>query len=170
MRHRVSAFLVWSLPDWSANSIFQDWSFSLIGSFQTGQPYTVNTSFDVNRDGNLTDRLDTVEGLSIDSGSAHSIRIDPGFAPSDFVADAGPGRVGRNTFRADGQTLIDVAIRRSFLVGEGVGMDFRLEIFNLFNQTPFGIPNRILESPGFGKSFDTQADPRAVRLAFRIAF
>lgn len=170
MRHRVSTFLMWDLPDWSASRFFHDWSISLIGRFQTGQPYTVNTSFDVNRDGNLTDRLDTVEGLSIFSGSAHPIRIAPGFVPNDFVGSNGPGSVGRNTFRADGQALIDLAMRRDVVLSEGVGLDVRLEVFNLFNRTPFGIPNRILESPGFGKAFDTQADPRTIRLAFRVAF
>src|ERR1017187_3557049 len=34
-------------------------SWKLVGVFtsQSGQPYTVNTSIDVNRDGNLTDRI-----------------------------------------------------------------------------------------------------------------
>ena len=43
------------------------------GRFQrvdAGQPFTVNSIFDVNQDGNLTDRLDSTTGLQVTGNRA----------------------------------------------------------------------------------------------------
>src|SRR5207248_3064721 len=47
-RHRAAGFVTWDVK--------HDLSIALTAEFQTGQPYTVNTVVDRNRDGNLTDR------------------------------------------------------------------------------------------------------------------
>ncbi len=56
-RLRSVTYFVWNLPGkraWSSG-----WRVSGIFTAQTGQPYTVNTAYDVNHDGNLTDRHHT---------------------------------------------------------------------------------------------------------------
>lgn len=142
-----------------------------MGEFQSGQPFTVNTSLDRNRDGNLTDRLDSIAGLSVDPGAAQAIGIGSGVSLLSLVAPQGrDGQVARNSFRADGIANIDMAFWRSLAFGESKRLDLRIEIFNIFNHTQFGVPNRILESPGFGRAFDTQVQSRMIRLAARFSF
>ena len=168
-RHRVSGFLLWDLP--GNHRLAQNWRLALVAEFQSGQPYTVSTSLDRNRDGNLTDRLDSTAGLTEVPDEQQSIRVNDGVSLLNLTAPLGQnGRVGRNSFRAQGIGTIDAAISRSFQVGESASMDFRMEVFNLLNRTSFGIPVRTLESPGFGRSFDTQVDARSIRFALKFSF
>jgi hypothetical protein len=159
VRHRVSGFTVWTPRNWQV---------ALVTEFQTGQPFTVNTAQDRNGDGNLTDRLNSTAGLDVHSGEAQRIVLSPGTTALSLVAPRRQdGRVGRNTFRTDGIATVDVAISRRFNVGNSA-LDLRLETFNLFNQTSYGIPVRILESPGFGRAYDLQINPRTIRIGFKV--
>ncbi len=170
-RHRVSFHFIWELPGQSLPAPFRNWRLAGIGEFQTGQPFTVNTARDRNGDGNLTDRIDSVAGLVLQPDTAQPVQLQAGTEPLSLLAPRGlPGRVGRNSFRADGLSTVDLALFRSFRLGETLAVDFRAELFNLFNTTSFGIPVRILESPGFGNAFDTQTDPRSLRLAVKLRF
>ncbi|MEE8349051.1 MAG: carboxypeptidase-like regulatory domain-containing protein [Acidobacteriota bacterium] len=170
-RHRLSWFFTWDLGTGSAHPLLKDWKLLALGEFQTGQPFTVNTSLDQNFDGNLTDRLDSVTGVTTNPQNPSSLELAPGVDPLNLLASRGEqGKVGRNSFRAQGIATIDLALSRSFSVAEETTFDVRLEVFNLLNRTHFGIPVRILESPGFGKTFDTQVRSRSIRLALKLSF
>lgn len=47
---------------------------------------------------------------------------------------------------------------------------FRTDVFNLFNRTHFGVPVRILESPGFGRAFRTTVPARTIQLGVKFLF
>jgi hypothetical protein len=49
-------------------------------------------------------------------------------------------------------------------------LEFRSEFFNLFNRTNYGVPVRILGTPGFGRAIDTAVDARRVQLALKLNF
>lgn len=138
---------------------------------QTGQPFTINSTLDRNFDGNLTDRLDSVEGITVNSGSVQNLNLRADIAPIDLLAARNqPGRVSRNSFRTDGIFQLDASVGRRFSFAEGVHLELRCEAFNLFNKTHFAVPVRILESPGFGTSFDTQVGPRKLRFMAQLTF
>ncbi|MFY9611043.1 MAG: carboxypeptidase-like regulatory domain-containing protein [Blastocatellia bacterium] len=59
VRHRFVYSFIWDLPVFRENSILGGWQLASIGTFQTGQPYTLLNCCDVNLDGNLTDRIGT---------------------------------------------------------------------------------------------------------------
>lgn len=169
VRHRLSGFLVWELP--GTGRLLGNWKVAAVAELQGGQPFTVNTSIDRNHDGNLTDRLDQTAGLTVNPESEEAIKLDPAVQTLDLIAKSGEaGRVGRNSFRGDGLATLDTAVSRSFSLGESRSLDLRVEIFNVFNNTAFGTPIRILESPGFGRAFDTQTDARRMRLALKLKF
>ncbi len=171
VRHRLTWLFSWELPPRTANGILRGWNMAAMGEFQSGQPYTVNTSLDRNRDGLPTDRLDSLAGLAVDADDARPIRLEADTSLLSLVAPTGAdGRISRNSFRADGIETVDLAVWRRFRIAEPATVDLRMEVFNLFNHTQFGIPDRILESPGFGAAFDTQMDPRTIRLALRLLF
>lgn len=145
------------------------WQISSIATLQTGQPFTVNTSFDVNLDGNLTDRLNTVNGLTIVDSRRQ--RLDLTASPTALLASAGQnGEVGRNTFRSSGIVNVDLSLIKNFRLKKEQVLAFRAEFFNLFNRTHFGIPVRILEAPSFGSSVDTSLNPRQVQFALKYIF
>ncbi|MFH1574229.1 MAG: TonB-dependent receptor, partial [Acidobacteriota bacterium] len=174
IRHRFAASFLWDLPVAKDNAVLGGWR--LAGSFvsQTGQPYTVNSSFDVNNDGVLTDRLQTTAGFQANgSGSTVLIRpaaADPSLDSSLLAPPGQSGAVGRNSFRGRGLASLDLALIKLFRFGESQNLEFRAEFFNMFNRAHFGLPVRILEAPGFGKATDTSVDVRRIQFALKLNF
>ncbi len=88
-------------------------------------------------------------------------------------------RIGtRNEFRAPGIETVDMALNKHFRFGDRHRIEFRTEVFNLFNRTHFGIPihqfffanltNKILEEP---PSFvDTRIPKRTIQFALKYSF
>ncbi|HKX30812.1 MAG TPA: carboxypeptidase-like regulatory domain-containing protein [Blastocatellia bacterium] len=177
LRHRFAVSAVGNLPllrrynatEGVKGRLLGDWQFALISSLQTGQPFTVNTSFDLNLDGNLTDRLDTSNGLQVVDDRQQRLAVTTN-AVNLLAALGTNGRVGRNAFRASGVARTDLTLIKSFRVTEGQTIVLRAEAFNIFNRTHFAIPVRILEAPGFGRSADTYLSPRQIQFALKYVF
>lgn len=176
LRIRSLSYFVQDFPkDWIffGGKRFGGWQFSGIVTAQTGQPFTVNSAFDTNHEGNFTDRLNTTMGLIRGSSTDRSVQLslEPGTNPLSLLAEEGrDGSVGRNTFRAPGQFTFDLSITKFLNFNDRYRLQARTEIFNLFNRINFGIPVRILESPGFGRSTYTTTPPRTVQIAVKLLF
>jgi hypothetical protein len=156
VRHRFAYSFIWDLPLWKGRNMLGGWQVASIGTFQTGQPYSVLFCCDINLDGNLTDRVSQVDGQGLPA--------DPGSAP-------------RNTFRAPGVATVDATINKIFRFSEAQNLEFRTEVFNLFNRTHFGIPVRQLFFAGAGLSpltsqtfVDTRVPARAIQFALKFSF
>lgn len=140
------------------------------GQYQTGQPFTVGSIFDVNLDGNLTDRLNTTTGLIETGDRNRPVRLgvaDPRTLLAPFGTD---GAVGRNTFRAGGYLSIDLAILKDIIFKNQQRISFRLDAFNLFNRANFGVPARFLEAPGFGFAPRTLSPNRRIQIGLKYVF
>jgi hypothetical protein len=186
-RKRVALYGTWQTSA-QAGPLARNWLISWMYTFQTGQAFTVNSAIDVNQDGNLTDRPDTVQGLSPGQDrrtifvlAAPSYKLlstaEPGYAGqclNDPVSQVNhcDGGLGRNTFRAPGVGSLDAAVGRQFhLAGSDARqLQIRLECFNVLNRAQFGIPVRILEAPSVGSSATTVGANRVVQLALRLSF
>ncbi len=177
IRHRFALSAIGNLPFLSRYNdtkgakgvLLGDWQFAILSSVQTGQPFTVNTSFDINLDGNLTDRINTLNGLNLLDTRQQKLALTTN--PVDLLAPLGQnGRIGRNNFRAMGIAKMDFSLMKNFRVREGQFIVFRAEAFNIFNRTHFAIPVRILEAPSFGKSVDTLINPRQIQFALKYVF
>lgn len=175
VRHRFTSAVHYNLATLSTSKILSGLELAAIVTLQTGQPFTVNSSVDVNFDGNLTDRLNTTEGLIISSNGRSRIKLKPNtsfvslLAPVD-LANPSNGAVGRNTFRSAGIASLDLAVIKKLAITDSQSLVLRLEAFNLFNRTHFGVPVRILESPSFGSSVNTNLSPRTIQFALRYQF
>lgn len=177
IRQRLAVSIVGSIPLLSrfdrqrglGGLLFGGWQWSAISTIQTGQPFTVNTSYDVNLDGNLTDRLDSLAGLKVVGDGATILRLTE--SPLNLLASLGEnGRVGRNTFRAPGVFRTDFSLNRNIQIRAGHVLTLRFEAFNLWNRTHFGIPVRVLEAPSFGRSVNTLVSPRQIQFALKYTF
>ena len=62
------------------------------------------------------------------------------------------GTLGRNALRGFGFAQLDLSLRRRFALTERVNLQFRTDIFNLFNRPNFGDPISDLNSGLFGRS------------------
>lgn len=177
IRHRFTLSLVGGLPflvrfndDRGARGrLLGGWNWSTIAAIQSGQPFTVNTSYDVNLDGNLTDRPDTLTGLATVGEGPTVLRLG---APSNsLLAPLGEnGRIARNFFRAPGIFNTDLSLSKSIALRREQVLTFRLEAFNVWNRSHFAIPVRILEAPSFGRSVNTLINPRQIQVALKYIF
>jgi hypothetical protein len=176
-RHRISYSYVTDLPQPGADRssfvkfLFSNIQFAGTGIFQTGQPFTVNSIFDVNLDGNLTDRLDNTTGLIETGDRQRPLALPPGFNRLSLLAAIGSdGRVPRNSFRSSNLMIGNIALIKKFQFTENQNLVFRMDVFNVLNRANFGIPVRFLESPGFGQATDTITPGRRIQLALKFNF
>ena len=159
-RHRFSYNFVYDVAGRRMNNrlfrfLFSDLQFASTGRFQTGQPFTVNSIFDVNLDGNLTDRLNTTDGIAITGDRRQPLRLTTSNLTGLLASVGQDGKVGRNTFRAGNLLELDLAFNKSFAFTDRYKLALRMDIFNFLNRDNFGIPVRYLEAPGFGQATET---------------
>lgn len=168
----VSSF-VWDVMPHQHRRLFRGWQMSGISLIESGQPFTVNSTIDVNQDGNLTDRLNTPSGIVQSSGGnpITVLRLAPGVSRQSLLAPGGQsGSVGRNTFRAPTITNLDLALSRAIELSDNRQIVIRCEGFNILNIPQFGIPQRLLEAPSFGQEVRTTAPARMLQLALKFSF
>lgn len=167
-RVRATGYFLWSHE--ARIKAFAGWDVSGVLSAQSGQPFTINSNIDVNRDGNLTDRPNTAQGLQ-PGGSDRRTVLTLTSDPLTLLAPRGSdGAVGRNAFRAPPWYDVDLAATARFRLGESSSLLLRAEAFNFLNRANFGIPVRILEAPGFGSAVNTLTPPRSVNAVVRFVF
>jgi hypothetical protein len=179
VRLRGTGYFVWDLPGFSKRALVNGWQLAGIVTAQTGQPFTVNSAFDINGDGLLTDRLATTNGLIgpavgtavPNAGRTTVLALAPGVSPAALLARSGDeGAVGRNTFRAGGIATIDLALSKTFALKERYRLAWKIESFNTANRANFGVPVRILEGPAFGQAVRTIIPARTLQIAGTFAF
>lgn len=174
VRHRFTYNFIYDISTFlqhhrAFHLLFEGMQISGTGQFQTGQPFTVNSIFDVNLDGNLTDRLNTTDGIIETGDRRQPLRLT--VAPESLLAPVGQdGKVGRNTFRAGSILDLDLAISKRVTLSGGQSLTLRGDVFNLTNRTNYGIPERLLEAPAFGKAAGTLTPGRRVQLALKYSF
>jgi hypothetical protein len=174
-RHRFSYNFIYDFPTFSNRSaayraFFGGFQIASTGQFQTGQPFTVNSLYDVNLDGNLTDRLNTTTGLTQTGNRAQPLQFT-GASTFSLLAPIGRnGSIGRNTFRAGNVLDLNLAIIKKFAFSETRNIMFRMDIFNFINRANYGIPVRFLEAPGFGRATDTVTPGRRIQFALKFNF
>lgn len=175
-RHRIAYNLMFDFPKGSNRggfykAIVRGLQIASAGSFQTGQPFTVNSIFDVNLDGNLTDRLNATQGIVTTGDRRQPVALASGTNPRSLLAALGKdGAVGRNTFRAGNILNLDLAVVKNFSFSETRRIAFRMDIFNFINRANFGIPVRFLEAPSFGQATSTVTPGRRIQFGLKFAF
>lgn len=175
-RHRLSYNFIWDMPylknrDRSnfARVLFGDIQVAGTGKFQTGQPFTVNSIFDVNLDGNLTDRLNSTSGIQETGDRRQPLVLTTG--PLTLLAPIGQdGSVPRNSFRAGNVLELDLAVVKRFVFSETKDLTFRMDVFNFINRANYGIPVRFVEAAGFGQATDTITPGRRIQFAVKYNF
>ncbi|MFN2511691.1 MAG: carboxypeptidase regulatory-like domain-containing protein [Pyrinomonadaceae bacterium] len=174
-RHRLSYSFVYDLPALSNRSkgvriFLGGFQLASLGRFQTAQPFTVNTIWDVNLDGNLTDRLNTTQGLQITGNRSRPLILTVP-DPLSLTAPIGQdGQIDRNSFRAGNILELDLALAKSFAFTSQQRLTVRAEIFNLIDRANFGIPIRFLGAVGFGQAVNTITPGRRLQFALKYSF
>lgn len=193
-RHRLSLAYVAQLPfgntRWKSqnpkvNYLTQGWALGGIVTVQSGPPFTPQISGNISQadeeqitgQGHPTDRPNLIGTQFYPSRqTTEQWVLSSAFsAPAPFTF----GNAGRNILRGPGLANWDFSLTRTFRLTETKGLEFRAEMFNIFNRPNFDTPKRDLAAPSFGKIFNTvqplaglasggPGDPREVQFALKF--
>jgi hypothetical protein len=173
-RHRLAYNLNYQFPtsykSKFARTIFKGVEIASTGRFQTGQPFTVNTNIDINQDGNLTDRLDTTNGIAVTGNRRQPLALTTTNTLSLLAPFGQDGRIGRNTFRAGSILELDLSVMKKIYLRARETLTLRADVFNLPNRANFGIPVRLLEAPSFGQATNTVTSGRRIQISLKYSF
>ncbi len=175
IRHRGTVAAIYDADKLKEKLAGMGWMLSgmqvaLIGRVQGGQPFTVNTVYDVNLDGNLTDRLNNTNGLTVTGDGRQPITVSATNLTDLLAATGADGTVARNSFRAGSLATFDLAVSKAIQFSTSKRLVFRADLFNLFNRANFGIPVRWLEAPGFGKAVNTVTPGFRLQFSVKLEF
>jgi hypothetical protein len=181
IQHRLVHSMNYSLPigrgrRWDAgsrlgNGIMGDWQINTIVTSQTGLPFTPTLAVPVaNAGASRPDRLANGSIASPDPAHWFDTTFNaPGAAwatPAQFTF----GNSGRHVLRGPGRVNVDFSLFKSFPIRETLRLQFRAELFNLFNTPQFDMPNASIGSPSAGIISNTLGNPRQVQFALRLSF
>ncbi len=179
VRHRFTYNFIYGTPELRNRNNFVrlllgGWQIAGTGRFNTGQPFTVNSIFDVNLDGNLTDRLDNLQFVTVTGDRRQPLTrtCDPnlGNCRAALATFGNDGSVPRNSFRAGNVLELDMSLGKRFTTREEQSLEVRFDVFNFINRANFGVPVRFLEAQGFGQTTDTVTPGRRIQLLLRYNF
>lgn len=152
------------------------WSVATTLTIQSGQPIPIGMSLPRLADGTQRPNVtcaDPSTGISYHDAAATG---DPIFNVNCF-ADPGDQQLGNapryfENLRLDGIRNVDAAARKSFTLREAMKLEIRLEAFNAFNHTRFGLPVNAYGDPLFGvvNTLAPGFTPRRIQLVARFEF
>jgi len=176
-RQRFVASFVYQLPapgsavrsEWGRmlSAIARGWQAGGYFTAQSGAPFTVNIASDQ---------------ANIGAGPAQrpNVSADPNagpHAPNQWFNTAvftlpalySFGNAPRNAVIGPGSQEFDFSLQKDIVLREPAILQFRAEVYNLFNHPNFDIPNRIAFTANFG-SISSAQDSRQVQLALKLIF
>ena len=164
VRHRFSANFVVNLP-LGNNPIAKDWVASGVFAARSGRPFTVNQS-----NNNVGQNMTGLPNVTGDTSGPQT--IDQWFNVAAFtpVASGTFGNEVRNQLRGPGFKSFDLTIQRIIHFADHYGVTLRWDVFNLFNTTNYGLPNRNISGGDVGTITSLSGDARTMQLAVRFTF
>ena len=168
--HILTFSTLFKLPFLESRRWLGGWNISGITTFQSGHSYTIYSGTD-SAAGNTNNRINDLKGSLLKKPSgAVPLQLTSEFSATDLIPAHGSlGTLGRNTEKGDSLLDWNIAMSKDFFSTEALRVQFRTEIFNLFNVTNFDEVDNVLTSPTFGRHLSAFA-PRRVQLALRIFF
>ena len=176
-RQRLVFSDYWQIPqarvtNWSRH-LLHGWATSGILTIQSGFPIRLTST----SDDELMNSID-YESAGEPNQVAPFRRLSPQqsggyfFDPSSFV-DASLGQIGdapRTMCCGPRIVNLDLGVLKTIAVHEGTNLEFRTELFNVFNHTQFFDPDGdITDGSTFGQVSQAR-DPRLIQLALRLTF
>lgn len=185
-RHRFVVSYQWNLPWFSQpqnwyGHILGNWQVNGITTFMSNTPFTIYDSSNPSVQGSapeisgfFSSRPNIVgnpdAGICPQNGAA--VRTaECWFNTGAFQqAQAGQfGNVGRNTLNGPAYQQWDFSALKTIPIHESLNLQFRAELFNIFNNVNFRLPNNDISSPNFGQ-IEAAQPGRVVQLALKLMF
>jgi hypothetical protein len=155
------------------SKLISGWGFNGVTTFQSGNPLPISVGANTSNSFGGGQRPNRT-GVSADLEGSAQERLGQWFNTSAFSTPPtftfGNASRTMPDARSHGIANYDFTIFKNTQLSEGVGLQFRTEVFNLFNRVRFGYPGTALGTPQFGVISGQFNDPRLVQLALRLLF
>jgi TonB dependent receptor/Carboxypeptidase regulatory-like domain len=166
-RHRTVVSAIYDLP-FTGNGLVEGWQIAAIVQSQSGNPFNIVTSnSSVNGVAN-TLRPDVTGPVEIPG------EVERWFETSSFTPVGSFGNLGRNVVIGPRFDNTDVALIKNTHFTEDLRMQFRAEVFDVFNHANFGRPGNVVNTPAFGRitstRFPTGESGSSRQLQFALKF
>jgi hypothetical protein len=141
-RNTVVSTLSYELPGSShgPKELTHGWQLNSLLSFHGGQPFTVHASGDISGTNEGNDRANQIGPIHKGSNGQ---KINANWLDPAAFADPAPGTFGtsrRNAYYGPGYSDVDLSVFKNTKIKELVTVQFRAEMFNLFNRVNFAPP------------------------------
>jgi Carboxypeptidase regulatory-like domain len=168
------------------NQVFGGWTATANQRYQSGDPLSIGTSIDTS--GYLfngTVRGDVVSGQPLKVSSSGHLDVagqigiqylNPNaFAAPPTTANGVVLRLGNSpryfgNLRGPFQPSEDFGLFKRFPFKERRYIEFRTDMFNVFNRTGLADPVTTIGDPKFGQIIDVQQGPRQIQVELRVTF
>ena len=168
-RHRFVLNAIFALPS-AGHVLTRGWQVAVVVQAQSGNPVNIVTSNSTLNGLPNTVRPDVTGPIRIVGD------VDRWFDLSVFAAVDRFGNLGRNALIGPAFHHTDLSIIRNVTLAARAGLQWRVDIFNLFNTVNFGPPGNVVGTPTFGKITRTRlptgdaGSSRQIQLGARLSF
>ncbi len=184
VRHRLSVSYSYDLPFGKGQSYLNDggwlstiltgWQSFGVVTFQSGRPFTVALLSEIDNSGTgrsilgfgANDRPNVVGNPTLGERTPERWFNTSAFA---FPPPGTFGNAGRNILDGPGFQNVNASLVKNTALSESVSLQFRTEVFNLFNHPNLNLPDNFLGSPTFGR-ISSARDPRHIQFALKLLF
>ena len=192
VRHTFNGYIVYEVPKFTSRwtALTQGWQGNMFTTAFTGTPVSAKVGSDNSGTGENQDRANLVVGANPKTSTGSTL-VYPGGGAAPYAqlytisAFAKPaagtyGTTARNAFRGPGFFTVDASLVKNTRLHEGISLQLRAEMFNIFNRTNLANPSLSLTSSTFGRSTNTRnaasatgigsGEPFNVQFAGKIIF
>jgi carboxypeptidase family protein len=180
-RHIFSGYVLFDVPQLGRRLplLTKGWQLNTYIVANSGSPFSVLASSDLSHTRNGADRADQVGDPF--QGVTQPLSGVQWFNPAAFANPAigTYGTTKRNAFYGPSFTTVDFSIFKNFAIKENYSLQFRAEIFNVFNKINLANPGTAIGG-GFGTISSTRrggdapgiglGEPRNVQFALKFLF
>ena len=166
-RHTFNAYAVYEVPKFTEHwkLLTSGWQGNMFATFYTGKPVNIKTSTNNSGVGEFQDRAVKIANPYTTShtlvrNSATAGAYVQWFAPTAYALPAKGTFSGmhRNDVTGPGFGTVDASLVKNTLLHEGVNLQLRAEMFNIFNRLNLANPSGSFTSTSLGRSTDTIGD------------
>jgi hypothetical protein len=129
------------------NRFKEGWQVTAIQSWHTGVPFSLGEGDQADLGNNFdTQRPSVVPGCNVYANQT----VHQWYNPACFVASpyGTVGNLGRNALIGPGFVDTDLGVMKNTKINEHLNLQFRAELFNLFNHSNFATPNASVFTAG----------------------
>lgn len=192
--HRFSASYVYDLP-LGEKAFLKGWQISGFAQIQSGTPFsifaaepeatTVANYTNLTRGSgglyrlgfgrpSLCGSIDQLRQQATDVTRGYfnaSVLCSPLTPAGGYPGNLGFGSLGRNVLRGPYQKRFDFGLSKTTKITERFGLEFRWDVFNVFNNVNFAVPaNDLQDATDFGMITNTIGGPRVMQFGLKLKF